>query len=95
MKTTLAIILLLVFAACSTQIYVPAEANVNKHETASLTELQQGHDLFKNNCGRCHKLAKPQSHNPEQWTKILEKMGPTAKLSKEQVSLVYKYVVNF
>jgi len=95
MKPIIAIILLLAFVACSTHIYVPSEANVNKVETATLAELQQGHDIFKNSCGKCHKLPKPQAHKAEQWTKILEKMGPKAKLSQEQVSLVYKYVVNF
>lgn len=94
MKPTIAIILLLIFAACTTQIYVPTQANVNKRETATLAELQQGHDLFKEKCGRCHKLPKPGKYNPEQWTKVLAKMGPKAKLSSDQVALVYKYVVN-
>lgn len=95
MKTTLAIIMLLAFAACTTQIYVPSESNVNKRETATLAELQQGHDLFKNNCGSCHKMPKPGNYKPEQWTKILSKMGPKAKLTQEQTAIVYKYVVNF
>ena len=95
MKTTIAVILLLVFAACSTQIYTPTSANVNKHETATLTELQQGHDIFQNKCGKCHRYKKPAKYSAAQWTKILEKMGPKAKLNKDQVSLVYKYVVNF
>ena len=95
MKPTIAIILLLAFAACTTQIYVPSDANVNKRQTASLEELKQGHNLFGDKCGSCHKLPKPQSFNSEQWTKILEKMGPKAKLDKAQVDLVYKYVVNY
>jgi cytochrome c2 len=95
MKKTIVVILMLAFVACSTKIYTPTSANVNKKETATLAELQQGHDLFKDKCGKCHKLPKPENRNAEQWTKVLEKMGPMAKLSKEQVSLVYKYVVNF
>lgn len=95
MKPTIVIILLLAFAACTTQIYVPSEANVNKRQTASLEELTQGHKLFGDKCGRCHKLPNPPKYNSDQWTKILEKMGPKAKLDKSQVDLVYKYVVNY
>jgi len=94
MKKISVIILLAVFAACSTKLYVPTDANVGKREPASLAELQQGHQLYLNNCGKCHKIFKPDSHTPEKWTKILEVMGPKAKLSKEQESLVYKYLVN-
>lgn len=94
MKKISAILLLALFAACTTQLYVPSDSNVNKRESASLADLKKGHDLYLNNCGKCHKLFKPDSHTPEKWTKILEVMGPQAKLSNEQVSLVYKYLVN-
>jgi hypothetical protein len=80
--------------ACSTQIYAPSEKNVNKLETASLAELQQGHDLFQNKCGKCHKLPNPGKHSKDEWTKILGMMAPKAKLSTDQSDLVYKYVVN-
>jgi cytochrome c5 len=95
MRITVISILLLILAACSAKLYVPSEQNVNKRETASLTDLQQGHDLFKNKCGNCHKLPSPSSYDAAKWTKILEKMGPKAKLNQDQVALVYKYVVNY
>jgi hypothetical protein len=97
MKTTLTVLLLIVvFAACTTtQVYLPSQSNVNKREPATLTELQQGHDLYTSKCHKCHGLKNPEKFSAEQWTKILEKMGPKAKLNKDQVSLVYKYVVNF
>ncbi len=95
MKVVVTLLLLLTFAACTTQLYVPTTANVSKHEAATLAELQQGHDLYSSKCGRCHSLKKPSSRTAAQWTKILEKMGPKAKLSKDQTALVYKYVVNY
>jgi len=97
MKVTLTLILFLAVAvACTTtKVYVPANENVNKREPATLVELQQGHDIFVKSCGKCHKLKKPESRNPQEWTKALLKMGPKAKLSKEQTDLVYKYVVNY
>ncbi|MBK7028738.1 MAG: hypothetical protein IPH45_05835 [Bacteroidales bacterium] len=94
MRTIAALLVLFIFAACTTPLYIPAEKNVNKVQTASLAELQQGYELYKSNCGNCHKISKPADHSADQWTKILEKMGPKAKLSTEKVDLVYKYLVN-
>ena len=94
MKPILIALLLVASVACTTQLYTPTEANVNKVEPASLAELQQGHDLFKNKCGKCHKLPKPVSHSKDEWVKILGKMAPKAKLDTDQANLVFKYVVN-
>lgn len=94
MKPILIAFLFLASVACTTQIYVPTEANVNKVQTASLAELQQGHDIFQSHCGKCHKLPKPEKHSKDDWTKILAKMAPKAKLNTDQSDLVYKYVVN-
>ena len=94
MKPIIASLLFVECFACTTQLYVPGEANVNKLETASLTELQTGHDLFQNNCDKCHKLPKPDKLTNPQWAKILEKMAPKAKLNTDQSDLIYKYIVN-
>ena len=94
MKPILIALLFVAGAACTTQLYVPTEANVNKVTQASLAELQQGHDLFQNKCGKCHKLPKPGKHSKDEWTKILGKMAPKAKLTADQSDLVYKFVVN-
>lgn len=94
MKPILAAILFVGCFACTTRLYVPGEANVNKVETASLTDLQQGHDLFQNKCVKCHKLPKPDKYTNPQWTKILGKMAPKAKLNTDQSDLIYKYIVN-
>jgi mono/diheme cytochrome c family protein len=82
-------------AACTTQLYTPGNGNVNKREDATLADLQQGKDIYSNKCGQCHKLPKPESHTQEQWTKIIEKMAPKAKLDKSQTELVHKYLVNY
>jgi cytochrome c5 len=94
MKPILIALLIVASVACTTQIYAPTEANVNKVQPATLAELQQGHDLFQTKCGKCHKLPQPGKHAKDDWTKILVKMAPKAKLTAEQSDLVYKYVVN-
>jgi len=94
MKPILIALLFVASVACTTQLYTPSEKNVNKVAPASLAELQQGHDLFQNKCGKCHKLPNPAKHSKDEWTKILAKMAPKAKLSSDQSDLVYKFVVN-
>jgi mono/diheme cytochrome c family protein len=94
MKPILIAFVFLASVACTTQLYVPGEANVNKVEQASLAELQQGHDLFRDNCGKCHKLYKPGSRSNQEWKKTLEVMAPKAKLTTDQSYLVYRYLVN-
>jgi cytochrome c5 len=68
--------------------------NVNKVEPAFLAELQQGHDLFQKNCGKCHKLPEPAKHSKDGWEKILVKMALKAKLNNKQSYLVFKYIVS-
>lgn len=94
MKPILIALLFVASVACTTQIYTPSEMNVNKVEPASLAELQQGHDLFQNNCGKCHKLPKPNKLSNQDWTKILKKMSVKAKLNPDQSDLIYRYLVN-
>lgn len=94
MKSLLFVLLIVAGVACTTQLYVPNETNVNKVEPATLVELQQGHDLYQNNCNKCHKLPKPANHTNQEWTKILQKMAPKAKLHSDQSDLIYKYLVN-
>ncbi len=94
MKQLLIALVFIASVACSTQLYIPTEVNVNKVEPATLTELQQGHDLYQNKCGKCHKLPKPASHTNPEWTKVLQVMAPKAKLNTEQSELIYKYLVN-
>ncbi len=94
MKPLLIALLFVAAVACTSQLYVPTEKNVNKVEQASLTELQQGHDLFVNNCGKCHKLPNPGKHSDVEWKGILNKMAPKAKLDNDQSYLIYRYFVN-
>jgi len=94
MKKVLTVIIAVALASCSSRLYVPSDANVNKREPATLAELTQGHDIYKNSCGRCHPLFKPDSRNNEQWTKVLKVMGPKAKLTDDKIALVYKYLAN-
>lgn len=94
MKPILFAFLFVAAVACSSEIYVPSKKNVNKVEQASLEELQQGHDLYINNCGKCHKLYSPGSRSNIEWKQALNKMIPKTQLNNDQSYLIYRYLVN-
>jgi mono/diheme cytochrome c family protein len=94
MRPILIALLFVGAVACTSQLYVPTEKNVNKKEPATLAELQQGHELYLNNCGKCHKLYDPGSRTDVQWKQVLETMAPKAKLNSDQSYLIFRYLVN-
>lgn len=94
MKAVRVSLLLLALVGCTTRLYIPTAANVDKVEKATLAELNQGHDLFQSKCGKCHRLPKPPSRDAVKWNKVLGIMALKAKLTADQKDLVYKYLVN-
>jgi hypothetical protein len=71
-------------------IYTPTSADATS--TATLEELQQGRDLYINNCGRCHDLYSPDDYTASQWKNIIPSMSPNTRLTTSQVTLVTKFV---
>jgi mono/diheme cytochrome c family protein len=71
-------------------LYVPTSADVTT--TATLTDLQQGRELYISNCGGCHSLYSPDKYTASQWRNIMPNMTPNTNLSSAQVQLVTKYV---
>jgi cytochrome c5 len=47
---------------------------------ASAESLERGRVAFSKKCHDCHPQPDPKSKTPEQWSKILEKMGKLAGL---------------
>ena len=74
----------------TTALYIPTSADVTL--TATLPELQQGRDLYVNNCGRCHGLYSPDNYISSQWRSIINSMAPRTSLSTSEIQLVTKYV---
>lgn len=95
MKRLVIALIVVIVAACSTtQIYTPTDANVNKVEKATLAELTKGHDLYASKCGKCHKLYPVDSRDAKQWKEVLGVMGPKAKLDDNEVQLIHRYLIN-
>ena len=89
-----AIVTAVVISACSTKLYEPSEANVNKRVTASLRDLHKGKEIYAEKCGQCHKIYKPEKFSVKQWGEIMAVMAPKAELSEVEHEYIFRYLVN-
>jgi mono/diheme cytochrome c family protein len=71
-------------------LYTPTAADVTTN--ATLLELQQGRELYINNCSACHGLYSPDSYTATQWKSILNTMAPRTGMVSSDILLVTKYV---
>jgi len=72
------------------QLYVPTESDTTA--TASLEELQQGRELYINNCSNCHALPSPDDYSVSGWYNVLQQMAPKTSLNTQELSMVKKYL---
>lgn len=56
-------------------------------------QIAEGKAIFTANCGKCHGLKEPESKTAAQWTPIMKKMIPKAKLNDEEGKLVRAYAI--
>lgn len=76
-------------AACT-----PKPTEVAGMKTVSAEKLAAGKTIYENSCNRCHDLPEPTAHTAKEWVDIMNWMAPKAKLTAEQHTLVYDYVVS-
>jgi mono/diheme cytochrome c family protein len=94
--TVVSVSLLLLMGACTkssldtSMLYVPSYSEVTAN--ATLQELEQGRELYINNCSVCHGLYSPDNYAPAQWETVLNNMAPRTSLTSSEVLLVTKYV---
>src|SRR5438309_9799456 len=69
-----------------------AEPSKNAGKPVSLEELNQGHDIYTSNCGRCHKLFDPTQFSDNKWESVLPDMGKKSKITDEQLAKVKNYI---
>lgn len=74
----------------SSNLYIPNAGDVTAN--ATLSELQQGRELYINSCGRCHVLYSPDDFTPNYWKSIIPNMYPRTGMNSSQALLVTKYV---
>jgi len=93
-KFIVAILILLVMVSCkkssTVSLYTPTSSDATT--TATLEELQQGRELYINNCASCHDLYSPDDYSDTQWRGIMSSMGPKTRMTSSETTLVTKYV---
>lgn len=97
MKTKIitAIALVSVFLySCGGSKSVPSTSTTETVKKMELTPaLAEGKGLYENNCAKCHVLHEPAEYTAEKWTGILKWMQPKAKITDEQRTTIYNYLV--
>jgi mono/diheme cytochrome c family protein len=92
----ISVVIFLAINSCSKKstdtsgLYIPTNTDVTAN--ATLQELEQGRDLYINNCSSCHSLFSPDAYTPAQWKSIINSMGPKTTMSASEILLVEKYV---
>ncbi|ODS91763.1 MAG: hypothetical protein ABS44_00280 [Chryseobacterium sp. SCN 40-13] len=72
---------------------LPVESKEQIKAQYTAAQLEEGHTIFTNSCGKCHKLKEPGLKTPEQWNKTVKRMIPRAKLNDDQGKLVRAYLI--
>jgi len=95
----------MLLAACgTTKLIQPTQADAErgsqKFTNLTLAQLNQGKELFEQNCSLCHGLKKPESRNEDQWSKIVPNMAEKVNrkkgegtLNNEKQEILLKYLV--
>ena len=70
------------------------EASTVSKSVVSEATIVAGHQLFDQNCGKCHRLFAPTEFNEKRWVRIIDEMAPKARLSTEDKSKVLAFVLS-
>jgi hypothetical protein len=88
--------LFFLLAYCSGYSYLPTSADLTKAKMqwpeADSTLIYNSYCVYKNKCGSCHFLYRPEKYNSSQWDSILPSMKKEAKLSDMELELLKKYI---
>lgn len=76
--------------SCSPKVAAPV-AEVKKIELTP--ELAEGKMVFEKDCTKCHGMPEFTRHTKEQWVPVVDRMAKKAKITDEQKTLVYNYIV--
>jgi len=71
-----------------------ADVSVVSKPVISEVDILAGHQLFDQNCGRCHRLFSPTEFNEKRWVRIIDEMAPRARLNAEDKNKVLAFVLS-
>jgi len=77
--------------SCAAKKAVPPPAPPAPASTLT-AQQEQGHQLYENNCGKCHDLFAPTSYSKKDWVPILASMQKKAKLEDADMAKIKAYI---
>ncbi len=81
----------------SNGVPTPYQAQVDaiqtKYKDVTLQTLTSGHAIYVGACTNCHRAKNINKFTEENWTKIMNRMTPKAKLTEAEKDQVTKYVM--
>ena len=88
---------LLLLARCTALIIAPTEADAIRAQEhwpdATVTSLQEGHQLYKQKCSSCHYLYPPEKFSAEKWSKEVDHMKERANLTTAETESILRYLL--
>ncbi len=70
------------------------DVSVVSKPVISEAAILAGHQLFDQNCSKCHRLFSPTEFNGKRWVRIIDEMAPRARLNAEDKSKVLAFVLS-
>jgi mono/diheme cytochrome c family protein len=87
---------ILLLAQCSPKTRTSAASGAGSSKRSALPTPEafvKGRVIYQGNCGKCHKLYRPEDFSAVQWGRILPEMYKKSRLEGEQAVLVDAYVM--
>lgn len=91
-KISFIVVLTFFVFACAHKL-TPANPSVNPSTTTK--EVEEGHALYTAKCGRCHNLKNPTKYTTSEWTPLMKRMAPKARLTEAETAQVTAYVMAY
>lgn len=63
--------------------------------TATLEELKEGNNIYRNQCSECHKNFEITNFSEKKWKHEIDDMAPKAKLTAEQKEKLSKFILSY
>lgn len=90
-------LLVFILWSCSPTFFPPVESDVAFAKThwndASFAQLNDGYHLYKNKCGSCHYLYRPDKFSREKWTHEISEMSKKISLDSSMVAKITLYIL--
>lgn len=88
---TSALVVFLIYSCGGSKSATPM---VDAKKVVTTTSLEEGKSLYESNCAKCHKLYEPTDFSKEDWKPIVREMQKKARLTDEQGTSIYNYLIS-